>query len=1202
MSWPMLLDMSRDDCKRVLRRLELEGYSAVLSAFRAQGDLTKEKKKILLDLQNILSISTERHRAEVRRAVNDEKFATIAHNIAGSNTTSEWLIEGRRLIPLMPRLVPQTAFTVTANQVANAQAEKNAMLPMPKNTAGRDVPPPMYSSSMSSVGTSTAKLSRPASPTSNVVVLPSGASIHIKGVLHPDDEEEIQTRKRRRSQSSDTMNLSSVSTQTPRIAYSSTPQSSHNTMSPVKITISKSPQGRGIPSTSHSQPPKVILVTSSGQSMTPTVLHKSVSVPIVRASTATSTALASMTRGSIMMPSSPPVSISSPNIVTVSSHAFTSPTTTISTHSQLLGSPPSFSPTLAGKPRFRTIPRQRFPTQHKPGVVIPMTSQPVHPSPQSLQNIQVKTLSKPTIQIKQDGGMKIITQSIQGTTSKILPKPSHLSSTTSTGTPVVVVNAGSGSQTSKVLNISTPGGRVITTTKPNVVTVNPKTLHLTAVKTAGGTTVSKPNVIVVQKTQQRRPHTPTMISKSSSTVLANPTAFEKELVTFIQKQEGNPGVNISQSTSTLPSGKIGERKVIITTASTGGQSKLGGTAVPRNKAESEGRTSSLLAELIQAAGIVPDTVAESSPAGQVVNTVAGNEWFEYDVTEEQAQALAASGTTDQATLQAILGMSSAQQNQGEIEKTADNHSSEVLELDQTTEQQDEPSTSEHYYTLEQAMSLIEQTNPATVSVTSNTAREIKPQYTIATQPHLKEKVESLMPATPPPTPAVIVERNVPIDLPEILKDNEERRDETFKTTEHQEDPPLQQPPLQPQTPQFVGELDPETGLFYTEPKPKTSAELDLIRSSLEEANIDLGTFQYVMDPVTNKLVRREGNFGSAYGTTIDLTEDDDQEPAVEPTGGAGSESREADVIIPLHDIENLVTTDSKKSSLQQIQANKPSSVTILTETAEVICNYGAGDTPNIPVAVDTDTDRNVMVRLEPSGGDSLPLKLTKFTSLSEDKEGVGSVGDITPRIILESRDPIEESYLLAASQSLGSHGSSSDSQGEGDPTRSSKRKRKLPVTVDESHSPTSSTSSVSSVSQAGWLRSAAGLLQKVSKYRGVNREKGELNAAAWFTQPVDPVDAPDYYNIIKTPMDFGTIKKKLESGVYKEFEDFHADMTLVKDNCFLYNPPTSPVRGDCSDVFNYYQAEADKLIEKWQKSHIGSPSKKTRIEKSPGKS
>lgn len=52
--WPLLLDMTRDDSKRILRRLELEAYSSLISAFRAQGDLTKEKKKILQDLQYYL--------------------------------------------------------------------------------------------------------------------------------------------------------------------------------------------------------------------------------------------------------------------------------------------------------------------------------------------------------------------------------------------------------------------------------------------------------------------------------------------------------------------------------------------------------------------------------------------------------------------------------------------------------------------------------------------------------------------------------------------------------------------------------------------------------------------------------------------------------------------------------------------------------------------------------------------------------------------------------------------------------------------------------------------------------------------------------------------------------------------------------------------------------------------------------------------
>lgn len=52
--WPLLLDMTREESKRVLRRLELEAYSSVISVFRAQGDLTKEKKKQLQELQNTL--------------------------------------------------------------------------------------------------------------------------------------------------------------------------------------------------------------------------------------------------------------------------------------------------------------------------------------------------------------------------------------------------------------------------------------------------------------------------------------------------------------------------------------------------------------------------------------------------------------------------------------------------------------------------------------------------------------------------------------------------------------------------------------------------------------------------------------------------------------------------------------------------------------------------------------------------------------------------------------------------------------------------------------------------------------------------------------------------------------------------------------------------------------------------------------------
>ncbi|XP_063870292.1 BRCA2-interacting transcriptional repressor EMSY-like isoform X4 [Scylla paramamosain] len=133
--WPKLLDMTKDECRKALRALELTTYSQVVSVLRAQGELTKEKKKLLSDLQTMFSISLERHRAEIRRAVNDEKLTTIADTLAGPNTGVEWAVEGRRLVPLMPRVPPQTAYTALATRMALLYYGMNAKMPHPSATA-----------------------------------------------------------------------------------------------------------------------------------------------------------------------------------------------------------------------------------------------------------------------------------------------------------------------------------------------------------------------------------------------------------------------------------------------------------------------------------------------------------------------------------------------------------------------------------------------------------------------------------------------------------------------------------------------------------------------------------------------------------------------------------------------------------------------------------------------------------------------------------------------------------------------------------------------------------------------------------------------------------------------------------------------------------------------------------------------------------
>ncbi|OWM81175.1 hypothetical protein CDL15_Pgr007206 [Punica granatum] len=58
-----------------------------------------------------------------------------------------------------------------------------------------------------------------------------------------------------------------------------------------------------------------------------------------------------------------------------------------------------------------------------------------------------------------------------------------------------------------------------------------------------------------------------------------------------------------------------------------------------------------------------------------------------------------------------------------------------------------------------------------------------------------------------------------------------------------------------------------------------------------------------------------------------------------------------------------------------------------------------------------------------------------------------------------------------------------------------------------------------------------------------------------FSEPVDPEELPDYHDIIKHPMDFGTVRKKLEDGAYANLEQFEKDVFLICSNAMQYNSP-----------------------------------------------
>ncbi|RPA99214.1 hypothetical protein L873DRAFT_934071 [Choiromyces venosus 120613-1] len=60
-----------------------------------------------------------------------------------------------------------------------------------------------------------------------------------------------------------------------------------------------------------------------------------------------------------------------------------------------------------------------------------------------------------------------------------------------------------------------------------------------------------------------------------------------------------------------------------------------------------------------------------------------------------------------------------------------------------------------------------------------------------------------------------------------------------------------------------------------------------------------------------------------------------------------------------------------------------------------------------------------------------------------------------------------------------------------------------------------------------------------------------------FLNKVNKREAPDYFNIIKHPMDLGTVMKKLKGHHYKSKKDFVDDLNLIWQNCLTYNAEPS---------------------------------------------
>ncbi|KAK0547557.1 hypothetical protein OC846_004812 [Tilletia horrida] len=84
------------------------------------------------------------------------------------------------------------------------------------------------------------------------------------------------------------------------------------------------------------------------------------------------------------------------------------------------------------------------------------------------------------------------------------------------------------------------------------------------------------------------------------------------------------------------------------------------------------------------------------------------------------------------------------------------------------------------------------------------------------------------------------------------------------------------------------------------------------------------------------------------------------------------------------------------------------------------------------------------------------------------------------------------------------------------------------------------------------------LLPHVDSLRKAFQEISSLDRQGLFAQPVSAAEVPDYYDIIKKPMDWSLISARVDANTYGTIADFESDIKQVTLNARLYNKPDTP--------------------------------------------
>ena len=124
------------------------------------------------------------------------------------------------------------------------------------------------------------------------------------------------------------------------------------------------------------------------------------------------------------------------------------------------------------------------------------------------------------------------------------------------------------------------------------------------------------------------------------------------------------------------------------------------------------------------------------------------------------------------------------------------------------------------------------------------------------------------------------------------------------------------------------------------------------------------------------------------------------------------------------------------------------------------------------------------------------------------------------------------------------------------------------------------------------FKGTSDVLRKASRILQILKKHG---CAGPFLHPVDPISLqiPDYFEIIKEPMDLSTVERNLKGNLYNTLNEFTADVRKIWTNSFNYNGPETQIHQMTVEISTYFE----KLLQESETTPVQSGTEINELQK-----